>query len=54
MTASFLHASLFTSVVSFGVALFAAAMGVLMIIVGYVLRRLSGLVGPVRVEPAAA
>jgi len=54
MTASFLRASLFTSVVSFGVALFAAAMGVLMIIVGYVLRRLSGLVGPVRVEPAAA
>jgi len=46
MTASFLRASLFTSVVSFGVALFAAAMGVLMIIVGYVLRRLSGLVQP--------
>ena len=54
MTASFLRASLFTSVVSFGVAVFAAAMGVLMIVVGYVLRRLSGLVGPVRVEPAAA
>jgi len=53
MTASFLRASLFTSVVSFGVAAFAAAMGVLMIIVGYVLRRLSGLVNPVRVEPAA-
>ena len=52
MTASFLRASLFTSVVSFGVALFAAAMGVLMIIVGYVLRRLSGLVGPARAEPA--
>jgi len=52
MTASFLRASLFTSVVSFGVAAFAAAMGVLMIVVGYVLRRLSGLVGPVRVEPA--
>jgi hypothetical protein len=52
MTASFLRASLFTSVVSFGVAVFAAAMGVLMIVVGYVLRRLSGLVGPVRVEPA--
>jgi len=44
MTASFLRASLFTSVVAFGVAAFAAAMGVLMIIVGYVLRRLSTLV----------
>jgi len=46
MTASFLRTSLFTSVVSFGVAAFAAAMGILMIIVGYVLRRLSGLVQP--------
>jgi len=54
MTASFLRASLYTSVVSFGVAAFAAATGVLMVIVGYVLRRLSGLVGRVRVEPAAA
>src|SRR4029079_15769085 len=54
MTASFLRASLFTSVVSFGVALFAAAMGVLMIIVGYVLRPLSRLAGPVRVGTAAA
>jgi hypothetical protein len=47
MTASFLRASLFTSVVSFGVAFFAAGMGVLMIIVGYVLRRLSTIVGAV-------
>ena len=44
MTASFLRASLFTSVVSFGVAAFAAATGVLMIVIGYVLHRLSKLV----------
>ena len=44
MTASFLRASLFTSVVSFGVAAFAAAIGVLMIVIGYVLLRLSKLV----------
>jgi hypothetical protein len=43
MTASFLRTSLFTSVVSFGVALFAAAIGVLMIIVGYALHRLGKL-----------
>ena len=44
MTASFLRASLFTSVVSFGVAFFAFGMGVLMILIGYILMRLSGLV----------
>lgn len=54
MTASFLRASLYTSVVSFGVAAFAVVMGVLMVIVGYVLRRLSGIVGLVRLEPAIA
>ena len=53
MTASFLRASLFTSVVSFGVALFAVVMGVLMIIIGYVLRRLSGMVDVMRGAPAA-
>lgn len=37
MTASFLRASLFTSVVSFGVAAMAAAMGVLVILIGYAL-----------------
>jgi hypothetical protein len=52
MTASFLRASLFTSVVSFGVALFAAAMGVLMIVIGYALYRLSKLVAPGAVAPA--
>jgi hypothetical protein len=54
MTASFLRASLYTSVVSFGVAAFAAVTGVLMIIIGYVLRRLSGIVDAVRGAPAAA
>jgi hypothetical protein len=39
MTASFLRASLFTSVVSFGVAAFAFGMGVLMIIIGWALLR---------------
>src|SRR4029077_4179367 len=44
MTASFLRASLFTSVVSFGVAVFAFGMGLLMILIGYILFRLSNLV----------
>jgi hypothetical protein len=39
MTASFLRASLFTSVVSFGVAAFAGGIGVLMLIIGFVLLR---------------
>jgi hypothetical protein len=37
MTASFLRASLYTSVVAFGVAAFAAGMGLLMILVGWAL-----------------
>jgi hypothetical protein len=53
MTASFLRASLFTSVVSFGVAAFAAGMGLLMLIVGYVLLRLAKLIGTT-VQPAPA
>jgi hypothetical protein len=55
MTASFLRASLFTSVVSFGVAAFAFGTGVVMIIIGYVLLRLSKLVtaAPGSLEPAA-
>ena len=40
MNASFLRASLFTSVIAFGVAAFAAGMGVLFILVGYSLRKL--------------
>jgi hypothetical protein len=37
MTASFLRASLFTSVVSFGVAAFAFGLGILLILVGWAL-----------------
>jgi hypothetical protein len=37
MTASFLRASLFTSVVSFGVAFFAFGLGILLILVGWAL-----------------
>jgi len=41
MNASFLRASLFTSVVSFGVAAFAMGVGILFIIVGWALHRLA-------------
>jgi hypothetical protein len=40
MNASFLRASLFTSVIAFGVAAFAAGMGVLFALTGYALRSL--------------
>lgn len=48
MNASFLRASLFTSVVSFGVALFAIGVGVLSMVFGYIAILLS------RREPAVA
>ena len=41
MNASFLRASLFTSVIAFGVAAFAAGMGVLFALLGVALRRLA-------------
>ncbi|MBB2946687.1 hypothetical protein FB565_006455 [Actinoplanes lutulentus] len=41
MTASFLQASLFTSVVAFGVALLAAGLGVVLVLTGIALRRLA-------------
>lgn len=41
MNASFLRASLFTSVVAYGVALFAMGMGVMWILLGWSLRRLA-------------
>lgn len=41
MTASFLRASLFTSVVSFGVAAFAFGLGLLLIVVGWALLRIN-------------
>jgi hypothetical protein len=50
MNASFLRASLFTSVVSFGVAAFAAGMGVLVALIGYafmlIARQLAALAPP--------
>lgn len=42
MNASFLRASLFTSVVSFGIAALVAGLGVLFILVGWALRRVAG------------
>lgn len=50
MQASFLRASLFTSVVAYGVALFAAGVGVLSILFGWALHRLAG--APVVVKRA--
>ena len=41
MNASFLRASLFTSVVSFGVAAMAAGIGVVLVLIGIALRRLA-------------
>jgi hypothetical protein len=41
MTASFLQASLFTSVVAFGVAAFVSVMGVVLVLLGWVLVRLT-------------
>lgn len=51
MNASFLRASLFTSVVSFGVAVFAMGVGVLFILTGWALRRLAS--APVVVKRSA-
>ncbi|QKJ19638.1 aromatic ring-opening dioxygenase LigA [Microbacterium hominis] len=50
MNASFLRASLFTSVVSFGVAAFAMGMGVLSIMFGWALHRLAA--APVVIRPS--
>ena len=44
MTASFLRASLFTSVVAFGVALLVVGLGVVLLLIGFALRRLSPVV----------
>ena len=41
MTASFLQASLFTSVLAFGVAVLAAGMGVVFILIGVALRSIA-------------
>ena len=47
MTASFLQASLFTSVVAFGVAAMAIAIGVLFVLVGLGIRDVTRRVGEV-------
>jgi hypothetical protein len=52
MTASFLRASLFTSVVAFGVALFAVGVGIVLILIGWAMLRIDRALRA-RVEPAA-
>ena len=52
MNASFLRSSLFTSVIAFGVAAFAAGMGVLFILTGWALRSLA--TAPVTTTSASA
>ena len=52
MQASFLRASLFTSIVAYGVALFAAGMGVLAILFGWAFLRLAS--APIVVKQARA
>ncbi|WP_051639734.1 hypothetical protein [Cellulomonas sp. URHE0023] len=54
MTASFLRASLFTSVVAFGVALMAVGIGVVFALIGWALRRIGIVpaVGTVSAAPA--
>ena len=54
MTASFLRASLFTSVVSFGVAAFAVGMGILLILVGWALLGVNRTLRVAEPAPAAA
>jgi hypothetical protein len=51
MQASFLRASLFTSIVAYGVALFAAGMGVLAILFGWAIHRLASV--PVVIKRAS-
>ncbi|MDY0909958.1 aromatic ring-opening dioxygenase LigA [Microbacterium sp. CFBP9034] len=53
MQASFLRASLFTSVVAYGVALFAAGMGVLAILFGWAIHRLASVPVVVKRAPVA-
>ena len=46
MTASFLRASLFTSVVAFGVAALVAVLGLVLIGLGWALRKIGGELTP--------
>ncbi|MFL6205204.1 MAG: aromatic ring-opening dioxygenase LigA [Acidimicrobiales bacterium] len=52
MDASFLRASLFTSVVAFGVAALVVALGVLFVLVGFAVAALDHRLAPAIVEPA--
>jgi hypothetical protein len=54
MTASFLRASLFTSVVSFGVAFFAFGVGIILILVGWALLHIERMLRSTRSAPLAA
>ena len=54
MTASFLRSSLFTSVVSFGVALMAVGLGIVLILIGIALLRLAREVSATALAPAPA
>jgi hypothetical protein len=54
MIASFLQASLFTSVVAFGVAVMAVGLGVLFILIGFALRSLERRRETAASEPLAA
>ena len=54
MNGSFLRASLFTSVIAFGVALFAMGVGVAIAVVGWALRLLGAPVRAAAAEPARA
>ncbi len=50
MNASFLRASLFTSVIAFGVALFAIGVGVVAVLIGWALRLVAAKGAPVLIE----
>lgn len=52
MNASFLRSSLFTSVIAFGVAAFAAGMGVLSILIGWALRLVAPAGSVIAKDPA--
>jgi hypothetical protein len=54
MQASFLRASLFTSVVAFGVAALAAVLGVMLVLIGWSLRSLARQAGVAAVDTVSA
>jgi hypothetical protein len=54
MTSSFLQASLFTSVVAFGVAFMAAGLGVVLILVGLAIKALAGALPAPNAPPIAS